>query len=288
MLIQRLAIIGVGLIGGSLARALRHTGQCGEIIGCSRNPAHLQQAVDLGVIDTYTTHFQEAVKDADMVVVAVPLGTTAPVFAAICGALAPHAIITDVGSVKGTVVEVARQHLGQHLPRFVPGHPIAGTEKSGVTASFATLFEKHQVILTPLPETDPQALAKVTTMWTSTGAEVTTMPVGHHDEILAATSHLPHILAYNLVDTLATLEDRREVFRFAAGGFRDFTRIASSDPQMWHDICLANREAILNVLEFFKTHLEQLTDAIRCQDGQTLKNTLTRAKIARDKFKQSS
>lgn len=286
MLIQRLCIIGVGLIGGSLARALRQAGQCKEIIGCSRNTAHLQQAVELGVIDRFTTQMSEAVIDADMVVVAVPLGTTASVFAAICETLAPNAIITDVGSVKGSVVTTAQQHLGQHLPRFVPAHPIAGTEKSGVAASFASLFERHQVILTPLPETEEQAVEKVTTMWTYTGAQVIKMSVAHHDEILAATSHLPHLLAYSLVDTLATMEDRIEVFRFAASGFRDFTRIASSDPQMWHDICLTNQTAILEALARFSGDLDKLTKAIRQQDGQTIKEIFTRAKVARDRFSQ--
>jgi prephenate dehydrogenase len=286
MLIQRLTIIGVGLIGGSLARALRQAGQCNEIVGCSRHVAHLQQAVELGVIDRFSTHISDAVIGADMVIVAVPLGATASVFTAIRDNLAPHAIITDVGSVKGSVVTVAQQCLGQHLPRFVPAHPIAGTEKSGVTASFASLFEKHQVILTPLPETDAQAIEKVTAMWTYTGANVIRMSVAHHDEVLAATSHLPHILAYSLVDTLATMENRIEVFRFAAGGFRDFTRIASSDPQMWHDICLTNQAAVLEALAHFTEDLEKLTAAIRQQDSQTIKAIFTRAKVARDKFSQ--
>jgi len=284
MLIQRLTIIGVGLIGGSLARALKRVGACGEVIGCGRNESNLQHAIDLGVIDRYDTDPCSAVKNADVVVIAVPLGSMADVFTAIRDTLSPQAIITDVGSAKTTVVASVRQHLGEHLPYFVPGHPVAGTEKSGVEASFAELFENRRVILTPLPETDLAAHAKVTTLWTQTGAEVVDMSVAHHDEVLAATSHLPHILAYSLVDTLAKMQDRKEIFQFAAGGFRDFTRIASSDPRMWHDICLANREAILQVLKQFNTDLSQLTEAIFQDDSQTVKDIFTRAKIARDQF----
>jgi prephenate dehydrogenase len=284
MLIQRLTIIGVGLIGGSLARALKRAGACGEVVGCGRNTTHLQQAIDLGVIDRYDTHPASAVKEADMVMLAVPLGTMAPLFAAIRDALSPQSIITDAGSAKASVVADARQHLGQHLPRFVPGHPIAGTEKSGVVASFAELFENRRVILTPLPETDSQAASLVTQMWEKTGAEVVNMSVAHHDDVLAATSHLPHLLAYSLVDTLATMDDRTEIFKFAAGGFRDFTRIASSDPRMWHDICVANRDAILKVLEHFNHNLAQLTNAISRGDNQAIEDIFTRAKTARDKF----
>lgn len=284
MLIQRLAIIGVGLIGGSLARALKRANAVGEVIGCGRNLNNLQQAVELGVIDRYDTNPALAVTEADMIVVAVPLGTIASMFAAIRDNLSAQAIITDVGSAKATVVADARQHLGNYLPRFVPGHPIAGTEKSGVAASFAELFEQHRVILTPLPETDPQAMTTVSNMWTQTGAEVIEMSVTHHDEVLAATSHLPHILAYSLVDTLAKMAERTEIFRFAAGGFRDFTRIASSDPQMWHDICLANQQAILQILDSFKTDLAQLITAIQQQDSQYIATVFSRAKSARDKF----
>lgn len=285
LFIRRLVIIGVGLIGGSLARILRqHSGICGEIVGCGRGIANLQTAVELGVIDRYTTDIAEAVTDADMIVVAVPLGAMARTFAAMLPNLAPQAIVTDVGSAKSSVVADARHHLAAHLPYFVPGHPIAGTEKSGVSASFAELFQKRRVILTPLPETDRAAHEKVKQMWELAGAEVVDMDVIHHDEVLAATSHLPHILAYNLVDTLAKMQERAEIFRFSAGGFRDFSRIASSDPQMWHDICLANREAILEVLALFNNELHDLTTALRNQDGKTVLEAFTRAKVARDKL----
>jgi prephenate dehydrogenase len=284
MFISRLAIIGVGLIGGSLARALKRLNACGEVVGCGRNTVALQQAVELGVIDRYVTHPSLAVKEAEMIVVAVPLGTMANIFNAIRDHLSPQAIVTDVGSAKATVVADAFQHLDQHISRFVPGHPIAGTEKSGVLASFAELFENRKVILTPLPETDLQANNQVAAMWKHTGAEVIEMSVTHHDEVLAATSHLPHLLAYSLVDTLANMEERTEIFRFAAGGFRDFTRIASSDPRMWHDICLANRAAILKALKNFNQGLEKLTQAIENSDSDQIDRIFTRAKTARDKF----
>jgi prephenate dehydrogenase len=284
MFIERLTIIGVGLIGGSLARALKRADACGEIVGCGRNTANLDQAIELGVIDRYDTNPAMAVKEADIVVVAVPLGSMATLFATLREALSPKAIITDVGSAKGSVVADAQEHLGQHFLRFVPGHPIAGTEKSGVTASFAELFENHRVILTPLPETDATALEQIKTMWSLTKAEVVEMSVDHHDEVLAATSHLPHLLAYSLVDTLALMDERTEIFQFAAGGFRDFTRIASSDPRMWHDITLANREAILKVLDRFNTNFAKLAEAIRQGESQEVENTFSRAKIARDKL----
>ncbi len=284
MLIKRLSILGVGLIGGSLARALRRVGECAEVIGCGRNTYNLQKAVELGVIDRYYTDPAQAVAGADVVVAAVPLGTMAPLFAEIREALGPETVVTDVGSAKGSVVMAAREQLGTHIGRFVPGHPIAGTEKSGVTASFADLFVQRRVILTPLIETETQALEKVTALWELTGAEVVNMSVEHHDEILAATSHLPHVLAYCLVDTLAQLKDHPEIFRFAAGGFRDFTRIASSDPRMWHDICLANRPAILKMIEIFQQHLTELAHVIEQQDGLRIEATFARAKAARDKF----
>lgn len=283
---NKLALIGVGLIGGSLVRALQRGNYCRHVVGCGRNVENLQQAMELGVIDQYTHDPAEAVQDADMVVVAVPLGAMDSIFAAIQPQLHPDAVVTDVGSGKATVVAAAQAHLGAHLPRFVPGHPIAGTENSGVAASFAELFENRKVILTPLDNTDEQARERVTTMWKATGAEVITMSIAHHDEVLAATSHLPHVLAFSLVDTLTRIDDHNEVFQFAAGGFRDFTRIASSNPQMWHDICLANREAILKILQQFNTDLAMLTNAIEQGDGATIKTVFERAKAARDDYCQ--
>ena len=225
MLIQRLTVIGVGLIGGSLARALKRAGACAEIVGCGRNRTNLQSAASLGIIDTHYDDPIRAVKGADMVVVAVPLGATAPLFANLREALSPQAVITDVGSAKASVVADAKQYLGPRLPRFVPGHPIAGSEKTGAAASGADLFENRRVILTPLPETETDAHTKVSTMWAMTGAEVVEMSVDQHDNILALTSHLPHLLAYSLVNTLANRNTQTDIFRFAAGGFRDVTQI---------------------------------------------------------------
>ncbi len=283
-MINRLTIIGVGLIGGSLARALKAAGACGEVVGYGRREAELQKALELGVIDRAETEIAAAVSGADVVVLCVPVGAMENVL----GQLRPHleaqAILTDVGSTKGSVVEAAKRVFGQLPPRFVPGHPIAGTEQSGVEASFAELYQKRRVILTPEAGTDKDALETVRSMWQQAGAEVIDMSVAHHDEVLAATSHLPHLLAFNLVDTLARLEDHDDIFRFAAGGFRDFTRIASSNPQMWHDICLNNRDALLKMVQRFSAELNTLAKAIEEGDSETILATFQRAKCARDAY----
>ena len=281
-LIQRLCVIGVGLIGGSLARALRDAGEVGEVVGSGRNEDNLRGAVRLGVVDRYDTDPARGVVGADVVVVAVPLGAIEPVMRAIVPHLSPEAVVTDVGSAKGSVVADVERVYGHVPPHFVPGHPIAGTEKSGVEAAFATLFQRRRVILTPLAETAAVAHHLVRKMWELTGAEVIDMGVRHHDAVLAATSHLPHMLAYTLVDTLARLDDRAEIFRYAAGGFRDFTRIASSDPRMWHDICVANREQLLEMIALFGADLERLAEAIRTDDRAAILATFERAKRARD------
>lgn len=283
-MIERLCVIGVGLIGGSLARALRDAGFCRQVVGAGRNPQNLQTAVDLGVIDRYETDLALAVAGADMVLVAVPLGAMATVFSAIKGHLAAGAVVTDAGSAKGGVIEAVTQTFNGLPPFFVPGHPIAGTEQSGVEASFAGLYKHRRVILTPLPETDSHAIERVRAMWEAAGAHVVIMDPVHHDAVLAATSHLPHVLAYTLVETLARLGDDGEVFDYAAGGFRDFTRIASSDPVMWRDICLANGDAIQLMIEHFVAALQGLTIAIQNRDGQQLLESFTSAKAVRDRY----
>jgi prephenate dehydrogenase len=288
-MIKQLTIIGVGLIGGSLARALKRAGTVGEVVGAGRDEAHLQRAQALGVIDRFETDLGAAVSGADMVVVATPIGVMEAVFKAIAPSLSPNTIITDAGSTKASVVEAARAAFSQSPedelpPNFVPGHPIAGTEKSGVEASFAELYDGRRVILTPTENSAPEAIAQVREMWEQAGAEVVETSVSHHDEILAATSHLPHLLAFSLVDTLAALDDKQEVFEYAAGGFRDFTRIASSDPQMWHDICVHNEPALLKMLERFEADLDKLRQAIASNDGDYLLKVFTRAKAARDRF----
>ena len=278
-----MCIIGVGLIGGSLARALREAGVCREVVGSGRNPVHLQQAVDLGVIDRFDTDPARAVAGADMVLVAVPLGAMESVFESIRDHLAENAVLTDAGSAKGSVIEAAQRAFGAVPGNFVPGHPIAGTEQSGVGASFAGLYRDRRVILTPADTTDPVATARVRAMWEAAGAYVTEMTAVHHDAVLAATSHLPHVLAYTLVDSLARLGDQDEIFEYAAGGFRDFTRIASSDPVMWRDICLANGDAIELLIEHFIEDLQALKGAVHLHDGERLLEIFTSAKQARDR-----
>ncbi len=283
-LIARLCVAGVGLMGGSLARALRAAGQVGEIVGWGRNPAHLERALALGVIDRFEQDAAAAAAGADMVVLAVPVGATGEVLARLQPGLSPEAVVTDVGSTKGSVVADVRRVLGGLPPWFVPGHPIAGTEQSGVEASVTGLFAGRRVILTPEPETAAAAVARVRAMWEAVGAQVVETSAAHHDAVLAATSHLPHMLAYALVDTLARMDDSAEIFEYAAGGFADFTRIASSNPAMWHDICLANREALVAVMDRFLDDLARLREAVAAGDSDFLRQTFERAKAARDAF----
>ena len=280
----RLAVIGVGLIGGSLARALRVAGLVDEIVGCGRGRANLEQAVELRVIDRYSHDVADAVATADLVFLAVPLGAMRAALAALNDALPPGALVTDGGSAKGSVVADCRAVAPRLLDRFVPGHPIAGKERNGVGASSAGLYEGRRVILTPLAENDPTAVERVCSMWRACGAEVTEMSVQHHDEVLAATSHLPHMLAFGLVDTLARMKENDEIFRYAAGGFRDFTRIASSNPVMWRDICLANRDALSPMLAAFAEEMNALARSIGEADGAELLAIFERAKAARDRY----
>jgi prephenate dehydrogenase len=287
-MIERLCIVGVGLIGGSLAKDLKRMGLCGEVVGCSRKRENLERARELGIIDAYDQDPATAVEGADMVVLAVPLGAMASVMTAIRPGLGTQAVLTDVGSAKRSVLEAAATVFGAVPERFVPAHPIAGTEHSGVEAAIDGLFEGHRVILTPVAGTRPDATGRVRDMWQAVGAEVLEMDPAHHDEVLAATSHLPHMLAYTLVDMLGRMEERVEMFRYAAGGFRDFTRIASSDPQMWHDICVANRDALVGALDHFQADLGAAIEAIRAGDGKTVKELFARAKQLRDRYAQES
>lgn len=284
MLIRRLAVIGVGLIGGSLARALRAAGEVDEVVGCGRGRENLEHALELGVIDRFSHHIAEAVEGADLVFLAVPLGAMEQAFREVCDRLVEGAVVTDGGSAKHCVVEACRVACGQIPAAFVPGHPIAGTENSGVAASFPELYSNRRVILTPLAETAVEAVDKVERMWRICGAEVTRMSVQHHDEVLAATSHLPHMLAFSLVDALARMKENDEIFRYAAGGFRDFTRIASSNPVMWRDICVANRNALGEVMTAYIAEMQELADVIREGDGSRLLEIFSRAKAARDRY----
>ena len=282
--VQTVCIIGTGLIGGSLALALKQAGFCARIIGAGRTEATLKKAVELGVIDSYETDFALAVKDADIVVVAVPLRAMKNVFEKIAPALSSTVVVTDAGSAKQSVIKDAQAAFGKNADRFVAGHPISGTEKSGVTAAFTELYENRKVILTPTENTDSDATKLVTEMWQAAGADVENMSAQHHDMVLAGTSHLPHILAFGLVDCLNNLEEVDEVFRFAAGGFRDFTRIASSDPVMWRDICLSNRDDILSMMKKYEDQLQMITSALQDSDGDALIEIFERAKKARDQF----
>jgi prephenate dehydrogenase/3-phosphoshikimate 1-carboxyvinyltransferase len=283
-LFQRVAIIGLGLIGGSLAAAIREQGLARTLVAGSRSTRTLEQGLALGLIDEGSQDLAVAVRGADLVFVATPVSSMGAVLKALRPGLAERAIVTDGGSVKGAVIAEARRALGDHFPRFVPGHPIAGKEKSGVDAADAALYHQHRVILTPTPDTDPAATARVRALWTAVGAEVLEMAPDHHDRVLAETSHLPHLLAFSLVDTLARQGDSTEIFRYAAGGFRDFTRIASSDPVMWHDIFRENREAVLEALALFRDGIDRFQNAIEHNDDEALMGVMTRANAARAHF----
>ena len=282
--VDTVCIIGTGLIGGSLALAIRQAGFCKEIIGAGRTEATLIKAVELGVIDRYDTNITHAAQDADIVVVCVPLGAMHAVFEQISAAELENTIITDAGSAKQSVIDEAELVFGEKFRNFVPGHPIAGTEQSGVGAAFPELYQNRRVILTPTESTSFDALEKVRAMWQSAGAEVETMSAEHHDLVLAGTSHLPHLLAFGLVDCLNNLEDVDEIFRFAAGGFRDFTRIASSDPVMWRDICLSNRDEVMVMMRRYSVEMEKMYKALEAGDGEKLREIFERAKKARDAF----
>ncbi|NVK39948.1 MAG: bifunctional prephenate dehydrogenase/3-phosphoshikimate 1-carboxyvinyltransferase [Oceanospirillaceae bacterium] len=282
--VDRILIVGLGLIGGSLAKALRERRYCRTVIGYDRNAEELEAGLALGVIDEAASDLVSAVSRADIVVLAVPVKATDAVLAEIRPALKPETLLTDVGSTKGNVVEAARAVFGELPPTFVPGHPIAGSEKSGVAAADAQLFERHKVILTLTETSSAKATLAIARMWQATGAEVLQMELARHDEVLAATSHLPHLLAFSLVDTLAAEAENTDIFRYAAGGFRDFTRIAASDPTMWHDICLANRDAILGQIDRFTAGVARLREAVAASDSQTMLGIFTRAKASRDHF----
>ncbi len=282
--LNRVVVVGLGLIGGSFALSLKKNQLCLEVVGCSRSQTTLEKGLELGVIDRAEYDLATAVKDADLVLLAAPIGSTESLLRAMAPGLDGHTVVTDAGSVKGTVVAAARRVFGELPGWFVPGHPIAGSERSGVEAADSGLYENHKVILTPAHNTSPTALALVKATWQGMGADVVTMNVEQHDQVLAATSHLPHLLAFSLVDTLAKAEENQEIFRYAAGGFRDFTRIASSDPTMWHDIFMANGDTLLSTLEQFSDGLEVMKKAIIEQDSETMLGIMTRAKAARDHF----
>ena len=286
-MIEKLCIVGIGLIGGSLARALRFNGYVREVIGYGRSVGSLQQAVELGVIDRAEVSLPDAVRAADMIVLAVPVGNMPEILDTLGPVLPDDAVVTDVGSVKGSVIAAARNALGSRFAHFVPGHPLAGTEQSGVAASLPDLFQRRRVILTPEPDTGTDAQARVRAMWEATGAEVATLTAADHDRLLAVSSHLPHMLAYCLVDMVVRHDDHRSILENSAGGFSDTTRIAASDPVMWRDICLANRDALVVALRQYHDDLGALVKAVEKGDGKWLCDTFTRAKHARAKLNKN-
>ena len=282
VLIPRLAVIGVGLIGGSLALALKEAGAVGEVVGCGRGKPNLEKALELGVIDRYFRDPVDAVRDADVIFLATPVCSLASVTQSLLPGLKPGAILTDGGSVKGEVARAVEPLLLANI-HFVPGHPIAGTEQSGAEAAFATLYQGKRCILTPTDKTDAVALDLVSKMWTIAGSEVVQMPLEKHDRVLAAISHLPHMVAYSLVNSVGSYDHYEEnILEYSAGGFRDFTRIASSDPTMWRDIALTNRDALIEMIEHFEKFLSELKEDIREGSDEKLFEFFLRSKQLRD------
>lgn len=282
LFIPRLAVVGVGLIGGSLALALKEAGAVGEVVGIGRGRANLETALRLGVVDRIETDAAAGVAGADLVFLATPVQSLASVASVVLPAMKPGAILTDGGSVKGAVIEAIAPLVpaGVH---FVPGHPIAGTEKSGAEAAFATLYRGKRCILTPTAATDAAALETVRSTWETAGSEVVVMAVEKHDRVLAAISHLPHMVAYALVNAVGAYDRYEEnILEYSAGGFRDFTRIASSDPTMWRDIAVTNREALLEMMQQFETFFAELKEDVRRGDGERLFEFFHRSKQSRD------
>ena len=279
---KRLALVGFGLIGGSIARAARAQGLASEIVTTARSEKSRQRVRELNIVDRVTESNIEAVKGADLVILCIPVGDCGPVTKEIAPYLEPGAIISDVGSVKGSVVREMQPHLPKGV-HFVPAHPVAGTEHSGPDSGFAELFVNRWCILTPPEGTDPKAVEKLRAFWAAIGAKVEVMGHDHHDLVLAITSHLPHLIAYTIVGTADELEKvtSSEVMQFSASGFRDFTRIAASDPTMWRDVFLANKEAVLEMLGTFNEDLSKLTRAIRRGDGEALFDHFTRTRAIR-------
>ena len=279
--LKSVALIGVGLIGGSLALALRRAGAVTTIVGYDRDGQALERALSLGVIDTASDSASEAAKGVELVVVAVPVRSIGPVLHDVALTLERGAVVTDVGSTKGEVVRQAEGELRDLFPRFVPGHPIAGREASGVEAATAELFRAARVVLTPTPRTDRDALDLVAACWEAAGARTATMAPEAHDHIFAAVSHLPHILSFALVSEIAARADAAELLGFAAGGFRDFTRIAASSPEMWRDIALQNRAALLAELDRYGARLAVFRELVDKGDGPGLERLMTEARTAR-------
>lgn len=279
--IGKLVVVGVGLIGGSLAAALKRNGIVDRIVGVGRRRANIERALSLGVIDEASEDIGTAASNADIVLVAVPVGQTASVIKQLRGSVKGGAIVTDVGSTKRDFVTLIRSELADVLENVVPGHPIAGAECTGVEAATPDLFLEKRVVLTPMAETNDVSVDRVEAMWRACGAEVVRMSPEHHDIVFSAVSHLPHVLSYALVEMIASRVDAEELFSFAASGFRDFTRIAGSSPEMWRDICASNRDQLVNDIEAFQRALSVLTDHIRAGDVNSIEAIFSAAVRAR-------
>jgi prephenate dehydrogenase len=284
---NKVVICGVGLIGGSFALALKSAGAVQEVVGLGRTRAPLEEALRLGVIDRITSDWADALRGADLVLLGMPVGQMAPVMQALMPHLESQTLVTDGGSTKSDVVAAARASFDNKIGQFIPGHPIAGAEKSGVKAARVDLYQDRRVVLTPLPENAPENVAKVRAAWEACGTRVSELSPEEHDRVFAAVSHLPHLLAFALVHDLATRENSEQLFGFAAGGFRDFTRIASSHPEMWRDICLANRTALLLELDAYMTELLRTRVLLASGDSQGLEAMFDIARTRRDAWLDS-
>jgi prephenate dehydrogenase len=280
MRFAKVAVVGVGLIGGSFALALKAARACGEVIGVGRGAANLKLALEQGIIDAIGAD----VADADLVLVATPVAQVPRVLAALAPRLKPTALVTDGGSTKRDVIAAARAALGAKIAQFVPAHPIAGAERSGASAASAELFRNKRVVLTPLPENPDAMVQAVEAAWQACGARVSRMDAAEHDAVLAAVSHLPHLLAYALVHEVASRDNSAQLFGFAAGGFRDFTRIASSNPEMWRDICVANRDRLLAELDRTLAKLKAVRPLVESGDGAALEKLFAEARAARERW----
>jgi prephenate dehydrogenase len=282
--VDKLVVVGVGLIGGSFALALKEAGAVGRVVGVGRGERNIRRALELKIIDAAGAFDAATFGDADLALLSMPVGQMGPVMRAIAPVLGGGTVVTDAGSTKEDVVALARRELKRSLARFVPGHPIAGTEMSGAGAALASLYRGRKVVLTPLQGTDPGALARVREAWQACGAGVFELKPREHDAVLATVSHLPHVLAFALVDQVARHKDAKRLFSYAAGGFRDFTRIASSHPEMWRDICLANRKALLAELGRYEGELERVRRMLERSDAKALEALFSGAREARERW----
>lgn len=286
MQFNKVVVIGVGLIGGSFAAAIRKSGMAGRIVGVGRSQRNMEHALTRHIVDEIATDIASAVHNADLIFLAMPVGQTSDVMMKLAAHVQANTIITDAGSTKQDVIAAAHAHLSlQSRHHFVPGHPIAGAEHSGVQAAQADLYQNRHVILTPLPETSPESIEHIRGLWQACGAHVSLMAADEHDRVLAATSHLPHVLAFTLMNHLrhgASQPD--DLLRFAGSGFRDFTRIASSSPEMWRDICLANRESLLAQIEAYQNELQALADILQNVDAKALEQAFSQARALRENW----